>query len=730
MLKKIAFGSVGIILLATPVIVSAQSLGLTDTCSASPTIACLQNEIQELVQILNQLLSARGNHHPPAQPSQSTLSATPTSGSAPLTVNFSFTLIGPARGSVSNVINYGDGSSGTLAPTNCTDVSGGCTYTGSHTYANPGTYSASASTTLWCLTTDASGNCTAENPVGTVGSATVTVGNTSSQLSATIDQSSLATSSLSPTITGTASGVSSVYIQVTSLSSPDPMGTVEDQITVPVTNGLWSSGTLYGKGGFTVGTYTVSVENGVNGPLLARDTLTINGSTSATITYVSNTATTVTASYANLPVGTQVLVINQTSGHAVSGTIVTASGSGTVTLSGLTQGTFYVKAADPSGNYLAQSVSFTASGPAQTSAPTCTLTANPTTVQSGSPTTLTWSSTSATSAAWIPDPSGKDNIPPTGTPGTSGSISFTPPTILIGSYNPSEFLQVTGAGGTATCSVNLSVVGSEQAAFDNGVFTQTSPTPTISGTASGVSQVRVVLSVNNAEVYQSALIQVTNGHWSVAVSPALAAGTYFINVYDANGNVLVGGGYLNVPSQATFTAAPASGTAPLAVTFSSNVGGLYSGYAIDFGDNSFGALSGSNNSYTATHTYSSPGTYTAKLEYADPATNTNCFYATCNILLATSITVAATSTASTAQNATGTCTRTVQGIGNTPTTISVSGGASACSAYCSSQDLEDNVHSTCVYNDLSVSGSGDANLANALIALQAALQELTQWLGK
>ena len=125
--------------------------------------------------------------------------------------------------------------------------------------------------------------------------------------SATIDQSSLTTSSLSPTITGTASGVSSVYIQVISLSSADPAGTVEEGPTpVTVTNGDWSTGTLYGKGGFTPGTYTVSIENGVNGPLLTSGTLTLGTNTINTQTNPV-TITSFTASHTNVSAGQSVI---------------------------------------------------------------------------------------------------------------------------------------------------------------------------------------------------------------------------------------------------------------------------------------------------------------------------------------------------------------------------------------------------------------------------------------
>src|SRR3989344_3155317 len=75
-----------------------------------------------------------------------------------------------------------------------------------------------------------------------------------------------------------------------------------------------------------------------------------------------------------------------------------------------------------------------------TPAPTVTLTANPTTIQSGQSSTLTWSSTNATSCtasgSW------------TGTKTTSGSQSVAPTT------NATYTLACTGAGGTVNKSVS------------------------------------------------------------------------------------------------------------------------------------------------------------------------------------------------------------------------------------------------------------------------------------
>lgn len=67
----------------------------------------------------------------------------------------------------------------------------------------------------------------------------------------------------------------------------------------------------------------------------------------------------------------------------------------------------------------------------------------------------------------------------------------------------------------------------------------TSLTPTIYGTATGVSQVGVVLAgAYGDKVYGSGLIPVVNGKWSVTVSPALTVGQYFVYVFDVNNNKL------------------------------------------------------------------------------------------------------------------------------------------------------------------------------------------------
>jgi hypothetical protein len=63
------------------------------------------------------------------------------------------------------------------------------------------------------------------------------------------------------------------------------------------------------------------------------------------------------------------------------------------------------------------------------------------------------------------------------------------------------------------------------------------------------------------------------------------------------------------PSPPSFSASPTSGRAPFIVTFTALVGG-----SIDFGDGSSGTMVNNDAAYVASHTYTSPGTYTAQLD--------------------------------------------------------------------------------------------------------------------
>ena len=82
------------------------------------------------------------------------------------------------------------------------------------------------------------------------------------------------------------------------------------------------------------------------------------------------------------------------------------------------------------------------------------------------------------------------------------------------------------------------VLSSEHATIDSNVFsTVYTGTPTVSGSASGVSQIGVVLSNNGGKAYGSGTVNVVNGRWSVVVSPAISGGLYTVYVYDTNNNI-------------------------------------------------------------------------------------------------------------------------------------------------------------------------------------------------
>ena len=154
------------------------------------------------------------------QPTTNTLSATPTSGAAPLTVTFVFP--GSAGG---DYVGFGDGTDACSISGAARDVEMGTCSAPSgvpvtHTYTLPGTYHVSVSRNL---------------PSTILGTATITVtgGSTSAAPSATILPGSLSAFSLAsggtPTIAGTASGVSNVHVVVTSQANPSlqyPSGSI------------------------------------------------------------------------------------------------------------------------------------------------------------------------------------------------------------------------------------------------------------------------------------------------------------------------------------------------------------------------------------------------------------------------------------------------------------------------------------------------------------------------
>ena len=77
------------------------------------------------------------------------------------------------------------------------------------------------------------------------------------------------------------------------------------------------------------------------------------------INFQSITGQQVAAEYENLPEGSQVVFVNETTGKALASPVTPASGSGTLsmTLSG-EAGAYHLQARDQAGAYLARSVVF------------------------------------------------------------------------------------------------------------------------------------------------------------------------------------------------------------------------------------------------------------------------------------------------------------------------------------------------------------------------------------
>ncbi len=108
--------------------------------------------------------------------------------------------------------------------------------------------------------------------------------------------------------------------------------------------------------------------------------------------------------------------------------------------------------------------------------------------------------------------------------------------------------------------------------------------------------------------------------------------------------ITVGGASTNT---GTLSASPSSGNAPLTVNFSGSVGSA--GYSIDFGDGTSSGDIGCSHggcpatsvtsAVNATHTYTSSGSYTAKLRRHFSTVQGNCNSADCNVVGTATITV-------------------------------------------------------------------------------------------
>ncbi len=136
--KKFVGSLVALAMLASPLLVSAQS---TSSSNAS-LIATLTALVAQLTQELQQLLAARAISN---SNTTASLDSNPSSGAAPLTVKFSVTVSLAHGDMTSDSIGFGDGTSSFVSEYACTggvSTPGSCLYGATHTYANAGTYTA------------------------------------------------------------------------------------------------------------------------------------------------------------------------------------------------------------------------------------------------------------------------------------------------------------------------------------------------------------------------------------------------------------------------------------------------------------------------------------------------------------------------------------------------------------------------------------------------------------
>ena len=361
------------------------------------------------------------------------LTASPASGRSPLTVTFTGNVVLNAE------VDFGDGSSPFLlqCPGALSDM---CpltqTFTTTHTYNAPGTYRA-------VVTIPAAASDGQTPPPGSIyGIATVVVTSGDSQgPSAIIDPRSLTTTSVTPTINGTAKNTLNNMIGVSVLNAAGGEAYANDQI--PVVNGTWS---------FTIntplapGSYSITMMNPSQGDmptkLLATGTLVIRAPGAApTASLTANNSHEISVN-----VGDQIHYIwGSTNGATAASSFVVDTpdtcnqGSGPFTwvastLSGTSDATAYdcqgqrtytitYTVTDASGRTASDKVVVHVLGISNQKP--VTITADPLTVPSGGRSTVSWSSPDGSSCVYA-SPTSSPTDAPYGTYGATGATGVGP----------------------------------------------------------------------------------------------------------------------------------------------------------------------------------------------------------------------------------------------------------------------------------------------------------------
>lgn len=256
MIQKLAFSSLGLLLLASPIAASAA------------TVADIQAQIQSILSKLLQLQTQS------IEPTSQTFTASPASGTAPLSVAFRERT---ASDGGSFAVDFGDGTG--IGAMVCSPLAGSsdsvCRVT--HAYTMPGVYYAEligkgpGSGSQWQSTGKEIVFNVYEPPAGSV--------------FATIDQRSLTTSSANPTISGTVVNTDiELWVKKGRVTVPSPVDTRSEDHVWRYSNGLqvvggrWSVQVAGAGVKLENGIYTVAVSDRKTGNVLATGVLSVDSS--------------------------------------------------------------------------------------------------------------------------------------------------------------------------------------------------------------------------------------------------------------------------------------------------------------------------------------------------------------------------------------------------------------------------------------------------------------------
>lgn len=163
---------------------------------------------------------------------------------------------------------------------------------------------------------------------------------------------------------------------------------------------------------------------------------------------------------------------------------------------------------------------------------------------------------------------------------------------------------------TAILPTQTTPAASYFAAIDASSLSAISTTPTITGTAGGLSAVKLVAKRGQTVVLESGEIPVVDGAWRIYISTPLTPGAYTFDITSPAGARLATGGFsISGPQSGTlFSATPLSGVVPFPVTFTLLTARPFSTYTIEFGDGQSAQIRD-----TVTHTYTIGRAFTARL---------------------------------------------------------------------------------------------------------------------